>query len=320
MTMRPMFDMMEATRLTREGRLTDAMAVLHGVRSEADATTTAPGGDRDAEAHEANARPSTLLDIAPPSEQTGSSWTVPLFGEGVASAQRNGMGRSLMQPPDAVLDRLRQRANGIERLLGRGEMPAPLPLPEGARFDERAYANKAGARTYKLYVPSKYTGKALPLLVMLHGCTQSPDDFAAGTRMNNLAEEHTFLVAYPAQPRSANASKCWNWFKEGDQRREHGEPSLIAGITSQIMRDFPIENRRVYVAGLSARRRRCGGDLGKYLSRSLRRDWGSFRLGLWSSQGHAIRLCGHAGRRAHRSDETQRRSHNRIPWRSRYDR
>ncbi|WP_129833995.1 extracellular catalytic domain type 1 short-chain-length polyhydroxyalkanoate depolymerase [Pseudolysobacter antarcticus] len=123
------------------------------------------------------------------------------------------------------------------------------------RFTTHSFSNSAGSRSYKLYVPHSYDATAkrtFALIVMLHGCTQSPDDFAAGTQMNNLAEKHGFLVLYPAQSANGNGSKCWNWFRTEDQLRDCGEPSLIAGMTQEVARNFRIDDRRIFAAGLSA--------------------------------------------------------------------
>ena len=240
-------DMFEATRLTRQGRLTEAMAILRGALSATNESASAP----DFDPPDAHARMPTHLGMEPPSQQTGNSWTPPFRNE--APAAQRSRERPSLKSFEGVLDRMPDlgKTIGLEGLLGR-RMPPAVRLPPGATFEQRSFANQAGSRAYKLYIPSTYSGEPVPLVIMLHGCTQSPDDFAAGTRMNEVAEEQTFLVAYPAQSQSANPSKCWNWFDAAEQRRDHGEPSLIAGITRQIMRDFPIETGRVYIAGLSA--------------------------------------------------------------------
>jgi poly(hydroxyalkanoate) depolymerase family esterase len=258
MNAQPNIDMLEATRLTREGRLAEAMALLQGRLAGAHPATTSSSAEGD-ERNRAAAHFSRIIDMVPP-PSSGGAWTSPKFnfpnmGRAGSDGSAGGLGQSQM--PEALrgfLDRMGQPGSlaGFDGLVGPGPARAPAPLPEGARFEERTFANEAGSRAYKLYIPSGYTGQPIPLVLMLHGCTQSPDDFAAGTRMNELAEEQLFLVAYPAQAQSANVSKCWNWFNAADQQRDRGEPSLIAGITRQIMHDFSVAPGRVYVAGLSA--------------------------------------------------------------------
>ncbi len=124
--------------------------------------------------------------------------------------------------------------------------------PAAGTFETRTFRNAAGSRSYKLYIPQRPWASPPPVLVMLHGCTQSADDFAVGTGMNKLADEHGILVVYPEQPASANASRCWNWFRPEDQLRESGEPSIIAGIAREVARLDGVDSQRIFVAGLSA--------------------------------------------------------------------
>ena len=145
-----------------------------------------------------------------------------------------------------------------------GGSPFPGSITEErTQFSEHKYTGSAGTRRYKLFIPSAYRGQPLPLIVMLHGCTQTPDDFATGTRMNMLAEERACFVVYPAQTQSANVSKCWNWFQASNQRRDQGEPAIIAGLVRELLLTYDLDRERVYVGGLSA-----GGAMAVILGRA----------------------------------------------------
>ena len=120
------------------------------------------------------------------------------------------------------------------------------------RFQEHAFSCAHGLRQYKLFTPRDHEARQLPLLVMLHGCTQSPDDFARGTRMNQLADEEGYYVVYPAQSSRDNPMKCWNWFKAAHQSRDCGEPAIVAELARHLLQGHRIDPARIYVAGLSA--------------------------------------------------------------------
>jgi poly(hydroxyalkanoate) depolymerase family esterase len=129
---------------------------------------------------------------------------------------------------------------------------APEARPISGDFTMRSFRCAAGARDYKLFVPANGDAPKRGLIIMLHGCTQNPDDFAAGTGMNAVAERDGLIVAYPAQTRAHNASSCWNWFQTGDQIRDKGEPAILAGIARELMAEFGFVRDEVFIAGLSA--------------------------------------------------------------------
>jgi poly(hydroxyalkanoate) depolymerase family esterase len=225
--------MSAATRLTRAGRLAEATALLQRILN------------RGSEAHPAagHSRAPATIDLEPEAVEL----TDPEPGRPKLAVRENSpkglrhffdrIARTGFQPgPSWVTE----------------PSPADAATPGGGQFLSKSYSNEAGTRAYRLYIPSQYRGQPLPLIVMLHGCTQSPEDFAVGTRMNPGAERRNCFVAYPAQPASANPSKCWNWFRPGDQARGKGEPALIAGLTRDVMREYSIDEDRVYAAGLSA--------------------------------------------------------------------
>jgi poly(hydroxyalkanoate) depolymerase family esterase len=223
----------EATRLTQQGRLDEATAAIQ----------RALGGTFTPAAQEDTGDTNGPIEVI--------SRLVRESPQGPAGTRRTDVSRpgaaAWTTPGPTLLTRGVQLPPGTKA----GKL-ASVIVPEGGRFVERSYTNSAGTRSYKLYIPSGYIGQVVPLIVMLHGCTQNPDDFAAGTRMNERAEEHTFLVAYPAQAGNANIQKCWNWFQAADQQRGRGEPSLIAGITRQVVDEYEVAEDRVYVAGMSA--------------------------------------------------------------------
>jgi poly(hydroxyalkanoate) depolymerase family esterase len=213
--------MAEALQLTRAGRLSEATALLQEGLGAPPPPSTAPPvftmfRRRDKAAHSGLPQASGLLEKLQPLLPVGTPGKTPLAlpaGSGAAAAAAS----------------------------------AP-----GGEVHHLTHIDAAGSRTYDLYVPTRYAGKPVPLVVMLHGGTQDATDFAAGTRMNDLAEQHTFIVAYPEQSTAANNGRYWNWFRPEDQRRDAGEPAILAGITRQVMSNYAVDRARVYVAGFSA--------------------------------------------------------------------
>jgi poly(hydroxyalkanoate) depolymerase family esterase len=231
-------EMLEAMRLTRSGRLAEATALIQRLLS----------GE-----HQQPARPSEQqAKLVPPIlDLVAEVVTGEVSESGSSNAETEPTHGRRAEPAEQKPHHIDFRRTGEFGRTSRKGAARDLAPARGHYLEEK-FSNGAGTRSYKLYIPSGANLGPRPLIVMLHGCTQSADDFAAGTRMNFAAEDNDCFVTYPEQVPGANPSKCWNWFQTDHQVRDRGEPSIVAGIAKHIMGRHNIDPRRVYVAGLSA--------------------------------------------------------------------
>jgi poly(hydroxyalkanoate) depolymerase family esterase len=173
------------------------------------------------------------------------------LGEATALIQQMlGAGGAQAVPPPP-----REPLGATLRRIARGGMPeggTRAPPRTDGRMTSNCYRGPAGTRDYLLCVPDAPPPGLMPVVVMLHGCTQTPQDFAAGTGMNALAQARGMIVVWPAQSGGANMNRCWNWFRPEDQARDRGEPAILAAIVAQVIATQAADPARVYVAGLSA--------------------------------------------------------------------
>ena len=215
--------MREATRLTQAGQLNAATAALQRALG---------GGLAGSSFFRSDAQPSTEDAPATATTRAGDAASLILDGCVFETGERTTA-----------------RPNGHRQQQAPGH--ADAKADQGA-FTGASHTHAGITRRYKLYTPPCAAGQASALVVMLHGCTQNPDDFAAGTGMNALAREQGFMVLYPEQAQDANPQRCWNWFKHNHQKRGSGEPALIASLAQMLVVQHGIDPHRVYIAGLSA--------------------------------------------------------------------
>ncbi|WP_201595355.1 extracellular catalytic domain type 1 short-chain-length polyhydroxyalkanoate depolymerase [Psychrobacter fulvigenes] len=256
----------EAMELMKSGRLKEATTLIQNNLS---------GNVSDSNTTDNTSNANTMKDVTPdrPTLQDSATTKKAKPTEKVKSVKKENMANTeelaskssnkLPESLQSLTDKIKNFKLDLPSAMDISGIGAGLnthiepTIPENAQFLKGTFKSSQGSHDYRLYIPSNYSQAVeqslqVPLIVMLHGCTQSPEDFAVGTRMNELAEEHQCLIVYPSQPASANPNRCWNWFRPTDQQQGQGEPAWLAELTRSVVKDYAVDPSRVYIAGLSA--------------------------------------------------------------------
>lgn len=266
----------DATQLVRSGNLADATRAIQQALGHNTAAATAPGAGM----HPGQAAGTKPVQAPPLAAtfRTSAAWRggMPDVEDAVVI---DSTGRSAdRRSPENNAGAQHPRTAQTEPAAPPAQAPTAAAPERASRAGTALHTEAPGSftrvvftnpdsphtpRHYHLYVPpGAASATPMPLVLMLHGCTQNPVDFATGTGMNTAAAPANALVLYPEQPHSANPNGCWNWFQPGDQRRGHGEPALLVAMVRDVMARHPVDTKRVYVAGLSA-----GGAMAALLGR-----------------------------------------------------
>jgi poly(hydroxyalkanoate) depolymerase family esterase len=236
---------LKATPLTRGGRWMQANYVLRKVLGLVKAPALSP-------------YPPTPLPPTSAAARSGPGEMAPadpIVVELPLRERRSAPAPSLFKTTREALE-IAEDAPPIEAPAARAPAARPVPTPRPASFTRHTFQFANEAYAYRLYRPAQADSNApappLPLVIMLHGCKQDAADFAQGTAMNELAEQHACIVLYPEQQAKANALRCWNWFDTAHQGRDLGEPGMLAALTRKVIKGHHADPARVYIAGLSA--------------------------------------------------------------------
>ena len=130
-------------------------------------------------------------------------------------------------------------------------MPAEAPEPQGPLAEIADFGANSGNLRMHVFVPA-LRPEHPALVVVLHGCGQTPAQYERRAGWCALADKHGFLVCYPQQREANNAQTCFNWFSPRRRERDQGEAASIRAMVAHLAQAYALDSARIFVTGFSA--------------------------------------------------------------------